>query len=196
MARDDIIPFASPYGGHSRLMMTQMQASAVFARGEWVVIDANGQLIEITTDEPNTHNVIGIAAHDVGTSAAVGTNWQTGIDFADGDQVAVIPFTPDQYFYTENIEHTAAGGFGDAAMLIDDMGSGLGLMIAGGVHGVTMNPGTAASEMIGSVIDLLDTNGNSINNPTGGPGAIVGIVFVVNAGLGSSGATGTTDMAA
>ena len=82
------------------------------------------------------------------------------------------------------------------ASLITNMGEGVGLMIAGGVHGVTLSAGTVAAEQIGSVVDLLDTNGNSINNPLANPGAIVGMVFVVNAGLGSSGATGVTDTAA
>ena len=196
MARDDIIPFGSPHGGHSRVMMTQMQAGAVFARGEWVVIDANGQLIEITTNEPNSHQVVGIAAHDVGDSTTVSANWQTGLSFADGDQVAVIPFTPDQYWYTENVESGAGRGYGDVASLITVMGEGVGCMIDSGVHGVTLTVNTAAQEQIGSVIDLLDTNGVSINDPLGNPGAMVGMVFVINAGLGASGATGVTDTGA
>ena len=184
MARDDITPWNSPNGGIVRAGSFQMDTAGIWARGEPVGIDGGGQANLVSTD-PDSHQVVGIAAHDVGTGSGgtVSVNWRTGLDFAAGDECSVILFQPGQYWFTANVDIGGGGPFADSAPLITHIGEGLGLTLISDVWGVDFSLGTA--DMIGQCVDVLDTNLTSISSADF-DGTGVGVVFVINAGLGAT----------
>lgn len=164
MAADDIRPYASSNGGHSRVIAFPLDGSGAFLRGEPVIIDAGGQVNEAANDPVLTAEgagSIGIAA--VGAQEVADLNG-TNIAGAANEPVGVYVFDTDTEYYTRNLYNSGAG----ATYTVANIGDECNLEVVGGVWGVDTTPANFNFVITG----LLDDDGkDAIRNSTTVSGA-------------------------
>lgn len=166
MAARDIMPYDGPHGGHVRVQhfagdfVTDTQT---FELGEPVRVDTSGALVE-SGDSPlaTVGSLIGIAAAGPGAAQA-NVNPETGAAFADGDRCPVYLIDPTTTWATPNFS-SAGAAFADALPTQGEIGQEVELTVIGGVWGVSIT--VAANANIGRILDVLDAQGRSIQQPT------------------------------
>jgi hypothetical protein len=173
---NDIKPWSSPLGGHIEIQHYRMNASETFVAGEPVAVNADGELTE-SADDAAAVDVIGIAlapaSYKIGGSA-VTKNPRTGAAYTTGDMVPVVIARDGQQFITSNFS-AAGSAFGDASPALADLHDEVGLSLISGVWGVDQS----ASNNTCRIVDILDTNKNSIQDPRYSANTGVYVVFEI-----------------
>lgn len=182
MSERDIMPWTSPFGQHIDSIQLPLNASETYLIGECVTIDTNGEANE-PADEPDSHQVVGVAVSGGNTTASTGTvDWRTGNIITTSALVQVAPFRPGARFITENLSQSGTA-FSDTAPDQTDVGDGVGLTLISGVWGVDSS--MTSGDMIGSIVDVLD----SLMRPISESGVTLAttdtyyVVFEINAGI-------------
>ena len=167
MALDDIRVYQAPLGGHTRVQHWRVNAAEGFFRGEPVSVNADGELTE-SADDPQDEDIMGIAASD----GVVGTTYdfKTGTAMVTGALIPVIIPDSNTYFVCNNFGTTSEQF--DQDLVVANLGDEAGLELVSGTWGIN----TGAANNTCRIIDLLDADGNSIQDSGG---TVVQCVFLI-----------------
>lgn len=160
MAKNDIVVWNSPHGGHDRVTRGYIDASETFENGEPVRFTTAGTIAE-SPDEPLSTEICGIAVTSGNTAVTDRSffNPATGAAYATNDDVSFLVPSPHTYFATRNF---ATGGAGvpvaPAQTNIYDIAS-LVLTVGGSWY---LDVGGAAGALICQVIDVYNLQKESI----------------------------------
>ncbi len=169
MARNDIVVWKSPHGGHTMTEHFPLEASETFRKGEFVSLNTSGELTE-SADDPVDADLLGVAAGDGDTGIE---NPLTGVDYAADDFIPV--YLPDTHtiFKTGNFATDGAGT--SAAPTADNIGDEAGFTLASGVWSVDVG----ATNNLARIMDVLDANNDPIIS-SGNAGTQVTFVIVAH----------------
>jgi len=172
MAKNDILPFRSPMGGHCKVTQYPIAASQSFEEGEPVFLDtgSSNQLTECV-DEPQLETtLIGISAEN-----AYGQDGSTAL--SANELVAVYDIGITTEYITKNY---STAGVGVAVAITGAIRGTLGgLMLNGGTWFVDTAAGTNKTVII---TDVLDANLAPVTGSTSGTYILVKFTRNVAAG--------------
>lgn len=188
MASRDIMPFSSARGGHISVRWAAMTVGATFGAGEVVAIIDAGTLSEAPQDDTqfiigstdvDSARICGIAAFGPGT---VDLDPMTGTNFATGAMIAYYPADEGNLFITDNF--FAAGAGSAVAPALTDIGESYQITYAtfgtpDAGWGVEQTAGVSGTDVCAHIVDVLDANKVSINEPSS-TGTGVYVVFKMN----------------
>jgi hypothetical protein len=168
MAARDIMPWTSVMGGTYEARWGIMTAAEVFEIGEPVMVVAAGSLTEpigATTswslaEFTATGTEGGIACFGPG---AGNINPRTGVAFATGDDIAYWPINQGNVFITDNF--FATGDTTTAVVPVQgDVGEDyiMNQAVANTAWGIEQTAGAEGTDVIASIIEVLDANYNPI----------------------------------
>lgn len=178
MALNDFLPYTAigAGGGHVRIQWLQSGTSSPALPGEPVVVAADGQMDECGDDPASVAGIaIGVPVNGL-SGATLNYPFVNGLNpdraIAAGDPLPVVVATPEQTFITARAlsdgssfaTTPALANIGDAASL-DLISGNWGLRPGGGTN------------QICRILDVLDAQGRSINQPGGSAGTGVYTVF-------------------
>lgn len=159
MARNDIVVWKSPHGGHDFVDRGFLDASESFREGEPVRRTADGTISE-SPDDPTATDCVGIAVSSGDTTNTNRSffNPQTGAAYTTNDNVFFTVPSSHTYFASQNFATDGAGT--QAAPLLTHIGDEAGLTLASGVWSVDIG----ATNQICRIVDVLNSQKESVGD--------------------------------
>ncbi len=171
MSEFDILPYRASGGGHCQINTSSVEGTATFLKGEPVEVDADGDLIECTT-EPSVNGlnsadgtpleigdrIIGFALAGAASTAEFASDGLQTTAETENVQLPYAEIHRGDQFIVPAARFTAADSDTmDGTVAAANVGDMCSLRVTGGVWGVCVH--TTSLNRDFRIIELLDANG-------------------------------------